>query len=83
VKTENIDEGALKAKLKKKTKGLLSKEIMGVSWEGGRLATTLNSDLDLNATIMKFITSQDDLKIEPDKKKKIIRIIFSRPSERQ
>jgi hypothetical protein len=81
VKTQNVDEGALKAKLKKKTKGLLSKEIMGVSWEGGRLAAKLNSDLDLNATIMKFITSQDELKIEPDKKKNIIRIIFSRPSE--
>jgi len=36
------DENALKATLKKKTKGLLSKEITGVTWEGGQLASTLN-----------------------------------------
>jgi hypothetical protein len=30
---------------------------------------------------MKFITSEDEIKVEPDKKKQLIRIIFSRPSE--
>jgi hypothetical protein len=81
VKKEISDEGALKVSLKKKTKGMLSKEIVGVTWEGGRLAVSLNSDSELNASILKFITSQDDVKVEPDKKKKIVRIIFSRPSE--
>ena len=81
VKKEISDENGLKANLKKKTKGLLSKEITAVTWEGGRLASALNADSELNASIMKFITSQDDMKVEPDKKKKIIRIVFSRPSE--
>lgn len=81
VRTDFADEGALKAKLKKKTKGLIGKEVVAVSWEGGRLATTLNSNVELNASIMNFITSQDDIKVEPDKKNKLIRIVFSRPSE--
>lgn len=81
VRTNIADEGALKAKLKKKTKGLIGKEVVAVSWEGGRLATTLNSDSELNASILKFLTSQDDLKVEPDKKNKLIRIVYSRPSE--
>jgi hypothetical protein len=81
VRANVADEGALKVKLKKKTKGLLSKEIVGVSWEGGLFTTALNSDVELNASIMKFITSDDDLKIEPDKKNNLIRIVFSRPSE--
>ena len=80
VRANVADEGALKVKLKKKTKGLLSKEIVAVSWEGGLFTTALNSDAELNASIMKFITSDDDIKVEPDKKKQIIRIIFSRPS---
>jgi hypothetical protein len=80
VRVNVADEGALKVKLKKKTKGLLSKEIVGVSWEGGLFTTALNSDVELNASIMKFITSDDDIKVEPDKKKQLIRIIFSRPS---
>ncbi len=81
VRTNFADEGALKANLKKKTKGLIGKEVVAVSWEGGRLATTLNSKVELNASIMNFITSQDDIKVEPDKKNKLIRIVFSRPSE--
>jgi hypothetical protein len=81
VRTNIADEGALKATLKKQKKGFLSKEITGVSWEGGRLATTLNSDSGLNASIMNFITSDDGFRVEPDKKNKIVRIIFSRPSD--
>ena len=64
-----------------KTKGLIGKEVVAVSREGGRLATTLNSDSELNASILRFITSQDDLKLEPEKKNKLIRIMYSRPSE--
>jgi hypothetical protein len=81
VRTNIADEEALKAKLKKQKKSFLSKEITGISWEGGRLATTLNSDSGLNASIMNFITSDDNLWVEPDKKNNIVRIIFSRPSE--
>jgi len=81
VRTNIADEGSLKATLKKQKRGFLSKEITGVSWEGGRLATTLNSDSGLNASIMNFITSDDGFRVEPDKKNKIVRIIFSRPSD--
>ncbi len=81
VRTNVADEKALKAKLKKKTKGVISKEVVAVSWEGGRLAATLNSKVELNKSIVAFITSPDDLRVEPDKKNKLIRIVFSRPSE--
>lgn len=75
------DEGALKADLKKETKGLLSKDITAVSWEGGGLATRINSNPELNAFIKNFITPKDEMKVEPDKKNNAVRIIFSRPSE--
>jgi len=81
VRTDSVDEKATKASLKKKTKGVVGKEVTAVSWEGGQLATALNSNAELNASIMKFIEHQDGIKVEPDKKNKIIRIVFSRPSE--
>jgi hypothetical protein len=81
VRIDSVDEKALKANLKKKTKGITGKEVTEVSWEGDQLATLLNSNTALNASIMKFIEHQDSIKIEPDKKNKIIRIVFSRPSE--
>lgn len=81
VRTHVADEGAFKADLKKETKGFLSKDITGISWEGGGLATRINSSPGLNTTIMGFITTKDEMKIEPDKKNGVVRIIFSRPSE--
>jgi len=81
VRTKSVDEKAMKANLKKKTKGLIDKDVTSVSWEGGRFAGMLNSNNELNASIAKFIESQDGLKIEPDKRHGIIRIVFSRPSE--
>ncbi len=81
VRTKVVDENSLKADLKKKTKGLIGKEVTGVSWEGRSLAAKLNSNAELNAAILKFITPKDDLKVEPDKKNNLVRIIFSRPSE--
>ena len=81
VRTDFVDGGALKAKLKKKTKGITGKAVTAVSWEGGPLAKLLNLDDNLNKSIMKFIEHQDGIKIESDKKSKIIRIVFSRPSE--
>jgi hypothetical protein len=81
VRTDITSEGATKANLKKKTKGVVGKEVIDVSWEGGRLADVLNSNDGLKVSIMKFIEHQDGIKIEPDKKNKIFRIVFSRPSE--
>jgi len=81
VRIDITDEKALKAKLTKKTKGVIGKEVVAVSWEGGRFAAKLNSNSQLTASILNFITPQDGLRVEPDKKNKIIRIIFSRSSE--
>ena len=81
VRISNVDEKGTKAQLTKKTKGLVDKQITSMSWEGGRLAARLNSDTELNALIMRFIEPQDGMKIEPDKKNKMVRIVYSRPSE--
>ncbi len=81
MRTKVVDDNSLKVDLKKKTKGLIGKEVTGVSWEGGSLAVKLDSNAELNMVIMNFITSKDDLKVEPDKKNNLVRIIFSRPSE--
>ena len=81
VRADFSDEKTMKAVLKKKRKGITGKEVTEVSWEGGQLATLLNSNAVLNTSIMKFIEHQDSIKVEPDKKNKIIRIVFSRPSE--
>ncbi|MHA3963892.1 MAG: hypothetical protein AM325_010150 [Candidatus Thorarchaeota archaeon SMTZ1-45] len=81
VRAEIANEGVMKVKLKKKTKGIVGKEVTDVSWEGGHLAEALNSDNSIKTSIMKFIEHEDSIKIEPDKKNKIFRIVFSRPSE--
>jgi len=81
VRAEIPNEGAMKAKLKKKTKGIVGKEVIDVSWEGGRLAEMFNSNDELKKSIMKFIEHEDSIKIEPDKKNNLFRIVYSRPSE--
>ncbi len=81
VRVSSVDEKGTKAQLTKKTKGLVDKQITSVSWEGGKLADRLNSDSELTASILRFMEPQDSMKIEPDKKNKIVRIVFSRPSE--
>ncbi len=80
-RAEIANEGAAKAKLKKKTKGIVGKEVIDVSWEGGRLAEMLNSNNEINSAILRFIQNEDGMKIEPDKKNKIFRIVYSRPTE--
>lgn len=80
VRTPATNE-AMKASLKKQTKGMLSKQLTGVSWEGGRLADTLNSDTGLNAAITGFLDPSDDMKVEPDQKNNAVRVVFSRVSE--
>lgn len=81
VRTMIADEDSLKATLKKEKKGFLSKEIASVSWEGRSLASRLNSMSELNRTILSFITPEDELSVESQKKHNVVRIIFSRPSE--
>ncbi|MBI3859226.1 MAG: hypothetical protein HY296_03155 [Thaumarchaeota archaeon] len=77
----SANEGSFKAKLEKKTKGLISKEIVDVAWEGGHLATTLDANAEMKKTIMNFVTREDGLKVEPDRDNRCVRVIFTRPSK--
>ena len=69
----NSNENDLKAELKVKTEGLISKKLVDVHWEGGLLAGQLNGDPQLKDTIMK--SSVIPLKVEPEKKNNCVRII--------
>jgi len=69
----NSNENDLKAELKVKTEGFISKKVVDVHWEGGLLAGQLNGDLQLKDTIMK--SSVIPLKVEPDKKNNCVHII--------
>ena len=69
------EDDALKAELKTKTEGLISKKLVDVQWEGGGgpLAGQLNGDIELKDAIMK--SNVIPLKIEPDKKNNCVHII--------
>jgi len=69
----NANENDLKAELKVKTEGFISKKVVDVHWEGGLLAGQLNGDLELKDIIMK--SSVIPLKVEPDKKNNYVNII--------
>lgn len=73
------DERALRANLKKKTKGLFSKEMVDVGWRGGELATMLDSQTELNRLITRVLTPKDDLKVVYDRKNSFARIILTLP----
>jgi hypothetical protein len=69
----NSNENDLKAELKVKTEGFISKKVVDVHWEGGLLAGQLNGDPQLRVTIME--SSVIPLKVEPDKKNNCVHII--------
>ena len=69
----NGNDNDLKAELKTKTEGLISKKLVDIHWEGGLLAGQLNGDLDLKDTIMK--SNVIPLKVEPDRKNNCVHII--------
>jgi len=69
-------EGLLKAELKEKKEGFISKKLVDVNWEGGNLAHVLNSDPVLKEMIMR--TGSTQLKVEPDGKNDCIRIIHEK-----
>jgi hypothetical protein len=68
------DEKEMNATLVAKRKGLLSKEVTGVEWEGGRVASMLNSDAELNNTLLRNNVSS--LKVEGDAKNGCFRIVL-------
>jgi hypothetical protein len=70
------NENDLKAETKEKKEGFISKKLVDVNWEGGKIAGLLNGDTELKSMIMRTGSSQ--LKVEPDKKNDCIRIIHEK-----
>jgi len=69
----NMNEDHLKAQVKEKTEGFISKKLVDIHWEGGMLAGQLNGDTELKSMIMK--SRVVPLKVEPDKKNNCVHII--------
>jgi len=69
-------ENDLKAEVKEKKEGFISKKLVDIKWEGGKLAELLNSDTELKNMIMR--TGSTPLKVEPDRKNDCIRIIHEK-----
>jgi len=69
----NVNENDLKAEVKTKTEGLISKKLVDINWEGGILAGELNGDSELKNMILK--SSVVPLKVEPDKRNNCVHII--------
>jgi len=70
------NESDLKAEMKEEKKGFLSKKLVDISWQGGKLAKKLNEDKELKNMILK--TQTTSLKVEPDTKNNCIRIIHQK-----
>jgi hypothetical protein len=68
------DDKDMSANLVAEKKGIFSKEIVGVKWEGGRVASMLNADLELNRRIVERGISS--LKVEGDCKNGCLRIVL-------
>jgi hypothetical protein len=68
------DDNEMSANLVPTKKGFLSKEIVGVKWEGGRVASLLNADPELNKRILS--RGIDSLKVEGDSKNGCLRIVL-------
>jgi len=69
----NRNENDLKAEVKAKTEGFISKRLVDIKWEGGKLAGLLNSDSELKNMIMR--SGVVPLKVEADRKNDCARII--------
>jgi hypothetical protein len=69
VKTfNNMSEENFLVKSRLETKGYFaSKKVIGAKWEGGNLAITLNSDVQLQTMITKLSDSDAHIFIEPTK----------------
>lgn len=69
-------ENDLRAEVKEKKEGFISKKLVDIKWEGGKLADRLNGDAELKNMIMR--TGSSALKVEADKKNDCIRIIHEK-----
>jgi len=65
-------ENKLKAEAKPIKKGFLSKEVVGLKWEGGSLAQLLNVDSNLRDILLR--EGLFETEIRPDKKNRCVRV---------
>ena len=56
---------SLIAQTRKKTKGVIHKEIIDAWWEGGRMAEVLNHDNNLKALLKEVLLEEDKIYIDP------------------
>ena len=58
-------EGKLIARTRKKTKGVIRKEVVDVRWEGGQIADRLNNDSNLKSLLSTVLLEEGDICIDP------------------
>ncbi|MGH9923041.1 MAG: hypothetical protein ACRD38_09840 [Nitrososphaerales archaeon] len=58
-------EDRLIARTRKKTKGVIRKEVVDLRWEGGRIAERLNSDSNLKSLLTTVLLEEGDIYIDP------------------
>ena len=71
---EGASQDDLDAKMKAQKKGLVSKKLVDVHWEGGKLAGLLNGDAELKTRILE--TGTDKLAVKADAKNDCVRVIL-------
>jgi hypothetical protein len=58
-------EEALVARTRKKTRGVVKKEIVDLYWEGGDIAERLNGDANLKSLLTKVLLEENEIRIDP------------------
>ena len=61
---KNITERLL-ARTRKRTKGIIHKEIIDVWWEGGSIADQLNQDIELKSLLKEILLEEGDIYLDP------------------
>jgi hypothetical protein len=64
----------VKVKLKASTKGLIRKEVVDVTWDGGRLAEALKADVDLKKELID--QGATDIEVTLDEKNDCVRVEY-------
>jgi hypothetical protein len=60
-----VFEDRLIARTRKKTKGIIRKEVVDLRWEGGQIADRLNSDSNLKSLLRTVLLEEGDICIDP------------------
>jgi len=60
-----IFEDRLIARTRKKTRGLIRKEVVDLRWEGGQIADRLNGDSNLKSLLTTVLLEEGDICIDP------------------